>query len=397
MTGKKLYRILEQIVLQKPQLAGEIKTLVLAVRGADSVDGVLSDYLEKHPALAEAFGEWREPAGRPAGRVFPVHQPFTDQIRQRMKLAERDEHLRNWANAVKAVPEYTLPVPEVDGAFIRTAGEIWHRHIFGNESVLRSILRHSAEYSRTGKTAPILLVGDPGVGKTLAARNYGRILGLPASFISAPAASSGRGLSGAPNVYVGAGAGAIVQAMIEHRAGNPVICIDEIDKASGGPGRTPAFEDELLSALDESGASWYDNFLEIAVDASHIPFVFTANSRESIPPPLLDRMEVIRMDPPTLETVHGIVRRFTLPRAVGAYGGGRIEFREHEAELLVDLLWKNGCRGCRTYQKAIDYLAGSAFLEAVEQGRTVRVTEKDVRDAAEAFAREWKKPVGFSA
>ena len=398
MTRKELYRILERMAVQKPQLAGEIEELALKARGTEHVDDILRDYLDGHPSLAACIREHHESPGYAAGRVFPVHKPYSNQIRQRMKLAERDEHYRNWANAVRALPEYTLPIPEVDGVFIRRAREIWHRHIYGNESVLQTILRHSVEYGRSGRTTPILLVGDPGVGKTLVAKNYGRILQLPGSFISGPSASSGRGLSGAPNVYVGAGAGAIVQAMIDHDAGNPVICIDEIEKTSGGYGRGMAFENELLAALDESNAAWYDNFLEIEVDASHIPFIFTANRTEPIPAPLLDRVEVIRMDPPTRETVRSIVREFMLPKAVGAYGSRRIDFREREADLLVDLLWNSGCRGCRAYQKAVDYLAGNACLDAIEQDRTVRITEKEVRNAVEILVRgRRQKPVGFSA
>ena len=401
MTKKEFYRILEQIAVQKPHLAKDIEELALLIEasGSDQADnGLIRDFLAQHPALGSCMRDHLEPDQQPAGKVFPVHKPYSNEIRQRMKLAEHNDHYRNWANAVRAVPDYTLPITEVDSAFIRKAKDIWNQNIYGNETVLQTILRHSIEYSKTGKTMPILLIGEPGVGKTLVARNYGQILSLPGSFISGPSASAGRGLSGAPNLYVGAGVGAIVQSMIDHGTGNPVICIDEIDKAVGGYSRAPSFQDELLAALDESNEAWYDNFLEMEVDASHIPFIFTANEKDQISAPLLDRMEVIRMDEPTLEMIHSITRKFTLPKTLKAYSSDRIEFASGELDMLVDLLWEGGSRSCRAYQKAVELLVSSAYLDVIENDRTVRITEKDVRNTvAMCSGNRRTKTIGFVA
>lgn len=394
MTKKELYKTLEQIAVQKPYLAKKIEELALMVQVSDKVEDVLQDYLEKHPELAVCFQDYIGTVSPPSGKVFPVHKPYSNEIRKRMKLAENNEHYRNWANAVKAVPEYTLPIPDIDSSFIRKAKDIWYQNIYGNEAILQVILRHSIEYSKTGKTMPILLVGDPGVGKTLVAKNYGRILNLPGSFISGPSASAGRGLSGAPNLYVGA----IVQSMIDHGAGNPVICIDEIEKTAGGYSRSPSFQNELLSVLDESNTTWYDNFLEIEVDASHIPFIFTANEKEQISTPLLDRMEVVKMENPTLEMIHSITREFTLPKVMKAYDSNQIEFREYELDILVDMLWDSGNHSCRAYQKAVEMLVSSAYLDVIENNRIVRITEKDIcNTVAMCSYNRRTKSIGFIA
>ena len=398
MTKKELFRILEQAAMHEPHLAKEIEKLArTAAAGADPVDdGLIQSFLSAYPDLSVHIRG--HPAPAPQGRVFPVHKPFANEIRQRMKLAERNDNYRNWANALKAVPEYTLPIPTVDAGFIRSAKEIWAQHIYGNEPILQTLLRHCIEYSKTGKTTPILLLGEPGIGKTLVAKNYGRILRLPTSFISGPSAAAGRGLAGAPNLYLGAGVGGIVQSMIDHGAGNPVICIDEIEKACGGYGRFPDFQNELLSALDENNAAWFDNYLEIQVDASHIPFIFTANEKCLISPPLLDRMEVIGMERPTLEMMRGITKRFTLPKAMQAYDGGQVVFEERELDLLVDLLWDGGNHSCRAYQKAVDQLVSHAYLNALESGRMARVTERDVRNAVALGAENHRtKTIGFCA
>lgn len=397
MTKREFFRILEQFALEKPQLGKEIEELALLVNASDNFEEVIPDYLKNHPALAECFMDHPEYVQKPDGKVFQVHEPFSNEIRQRMKLAEHNEHYRNWVNAIRAVPSYTLPIPSVNGNFIHRAKDIWRQNIYGNEEILQTILRHSIEYSRTGKTMPILLIGSPGVGKTLVAKSYGSILNLPSCFISGPSASVGRGLSGAPNLYVGAGVGAIVQSMIDKNAGNPVICIDEVEKTSGGHSRSPDFQNELLAALDESNVAWYDNFLEITVDASHIPFIFTANEKDLISSPLLDRMEVIKMEEPSLEMMHSITKEFTLPKALKAYDTEQIEFREHELDMLVDKLWDSGNHSCRVYQKAIEMLVSSAFLTVIEKNQSVRITENDICSTVEMCSHNRRsKVIGFN-
>ena len=399
MPLRKFFRFLAGMAVLFPSCASQIETVARRVRDAGSVEAVLPAFLREHPDMRVCFlkagGETDEDFRKILGTVYPVHGPYSDGILARMELAGEDEHYRNWANTLRSLPEYTLPIRDVDPSFVKRAREIWRENICGHEEVLQVILRHSVEYQRTGRTVPILLLGDPGIGKTLVARNYGRILDLPCSFLPAPAASMGRGLAGAPNVYVGAGAGAVVQAMIDHEIGNPVIVIDEVEKAEDAPGRPGVFQNELLAALDESSRRWCDNFLEVEVDASHIPYILTANEPESIPPPLLDRMEVVGMKNPDLEMMHRITRLFTLPGALKEYDTDRIEIGDGEIGMLVDMLWMKGNRSCRPYQKAVKMLVSQAYLRMLEGNGTVRITEKEILEAVARSENPRGKTMGF--
>jgi DNA polymerase III delta prime subunit len=131
------------------------------------------------------------------------------------------------------------------------------------------------------------------------------------------------------------------------------------------------------------------------VDASHIPYIFTANDKEQIIPPLLDRMEVIQMEKPTKEMMNGITKKFIVPNTLAVYSDRTICIEEDTVDLLVDLLWKNKSHSCRPYQKAEEILVSSAYFRGIETNSAVRVGDKDVQEAVELCLNNKTKTMGF--
>lgn len=380
---------------EHPEFNAEIHTLIFQLQraGPSRSEPILKRFLLSHKALCSPLKEF---LAQDCGKRFCVFDTEDVQLQNKLRQASGNEHLKNWAATVASVPRYTKAIPDVNKDFIGNARKSWDAAVCGNEDVLKCLLRHAVEYSRTGKTSAVLLNGPPGIGKTLISRVYGSILHLPFSFISGPGASVRRGLSGDPTLYTNAGPGAIVQSMISAKAGNPCICVDEVDKALGSHSGRPGFQHELLAALDDSNEEFYDNFLETSINASYIPYIFTSNDKDTISAPLLDRMEIIEMDPPTKEALLTIVQKHTLPKVLKLYNADGILIEENTMDTLVDQLWSGGSRSCRPYKKAVDRLISNAYLTLLETDRPVTVTAEDAKSTANQFRKEqFCKPIGF--
>lgn len=155
---------------------------------------------------------------------------------------------------------------------------------------------------------PWLFVGDPGAGKTWAAREYAEVLGLPISVFDA-GSSHDASFGGTPAQWSSTGVCQPLRHVADSGVANALMVIDEIDKAASSP-HNGSIHDSLLTFLDPgSAAAFHDPSLEMKVDLSHVNYILTANSLEAVPAPLRDRCRIVRVPNPGPEHVGVLVRR----------------------------------------------------------------------------------------
>jgi ATP-dependent Lon protease len=155
---------------------------------------------------------------------------------------------------------------------------------------------------------PMLLLGPPGVGKTHFAREVAQLLGTGMGFLSMSSLTAGWVLSGASSQWKGARPGKVFETLVDGQYANPVMVIDEIDKARGEHAYDPL--GALYSLLEHDTAQAFtDEFAEVAIDASQVIWVATANDERAIPEPILNRVNVYHVQMPDRDAARAIARR----------------------------------------------------------------------------------------
>lgn len=269
--------------------------------------------------------------------------------------------------------EFVLDLPwnktTEDNLEIAHAREVLDEDHFGLKEVKERILEHLSVLKRNPEAkAPILcFVGAPGVGKTSLGQSIARALGRKFERFSLGGMHDEAELRGHRRTYIGAMAGRLLQAMRRAGALNPVLLLDEVDKLGRDFRGDPAAA--LLEVLDpEQNKTFRDNYLDLAFDLSKVLFITTANSLDTIPQALLDRMEILRLSGYSEEEKQQIARRYLIPKQLKATGltDDQIEFTDDGLKTIIRGYTREA--GLRRLERAIARVTRKVTLRFAEGG-----------------------------
>ncbi|OJT06649.1 Lon protease -like protein, mitochondrial [Trametes pubescens] len=333
--------------------------LMEQLKGIKKELGMESDGKDK---LIEKFRERAAALKMPEG----VRKVFDEELNKLQHL----EPAASEANVTRNYLEWLTQIPwgrhSPENYSISHAQTVLDEDHYGLKDVKDRILEFLAVGKLRGTVEGkiICLVGPPGVGKTSIGKSIARALNRQFFRFSVGGLTDVAEIKGHRRTYVGALPGKIIQALKRVGTENPLVLIDEVDKIGRGHNGDPA--SALLEMLDpEQNTAFLDHYMDVPVDLSRVLFVCTANMLDTIPAPLLDRMEVLEVSGYVSEEKAQIASKYLGPQAKEAAG-----LKEADVQLepsAVDVLIKYYCResGVRNLKKHIDKIYRKAALKIV--------------------------------
>lgn len=335
--------------------------------------GIESDGKEK---LVEKFKEKAEKLAMPDA----VKKVFDEELNKLAHLepaASEFNVTRNYLDWITQIP-WGKRSPETFG--IKNAMTVLDEDHYGLKDVKDRILEFIAVGKLRGTVEGKILcfVGPPGVGKTSIGKSIARALNRQYYRFSVGGLTDVAEIKGHRRTYVGALPGRVIQALKKCQTENPLILIDEVDKIGRGHQGDPS--SALLELLDpEQNSSFLDHYMDVPVDLSKVLFVCTANMTDTIPRPLLDRMEMIELSGYVADEKMAIAERYLAPSAKEMSGLKDVDvILEKDA---IEELIKSYCResGVRNLKKQIEKVYRKAALKIIQD---LPEQEKDAEEVA---------------
>ncbi len=331
-------------------------------------DGNDMQKLRERLSALELSGEARKELERELGRLEGLPN-----------ISPEHSTLRTYLEFALELPWSVSKTAELD---LEAAKRVLDADHFGLDEVKQRILEHLGVLKlNPAAKAPILcFVGPPGVGKTSLGQSVARALGREFTRLSLGGLYDEAELRGHRRTYVGAMPGRILQAIRRAGVNNPVLMLDEVDKLGRDFRGDPAAA--LLEILDpEQNREFRDNYLNLPFDLSRVLFITTANTLETIPAPLLDRLEVIRLSGYSEEEKSEIARRYLIPRQLRESGlsTAQCDITDEAVHKVIAGYTREG--GVRELERTLGKMIRKTALK-VARGESVTVTigEDDVSE-----------------
>ncbi|WP_287484541.1 endopeptidase La [Blautia sp.] len=306
-----------------------------------------------------------------------------EKVLNRMKQEGKDSHeygmLYDYLDFVTSLSWKTEEQTEVN---LQEAEGILDEDHYGLKKVKDRIIQQLAVMALNKKQSGsiLLFVGAPGTGKTSIGQSIAKALHREYVRISLGGIRDEAEIRGHRRTYVGAMPGRIMEGMKRSKAQNPVMVLDEVDKLAKDYGGDPA--SALLEVLDpEQNYSFTDHYMNVPYDLSNVFFVCTANSTDTIPEPLLNRMEVIQFPGYTPVEKFHIARKHLLPKAMKAMGIKAQNLKVTDGALEKVIAEYTAESGVRGLKKQIDVLCRHAAVKLVKgEQKSITVNEKRVQE-----------------
>lgn len=273
-------------------------------------------------------------------------------------------YIRNYLDWLIALPWGKATKDSFD---IDKVSKVLDDEHYGLQEVKERILEYLAvkQYTKSLKGPILCLVGPPGVGKSSIAESIAHSLNRKFVRISLGGIKDEAEIRGHRRTYIGAMPGRIIYALKEAKVNNPLILLDEIDKLSNDYKGNPA--DALLEVLDPNqNKTFRDSFMEVDIDLSNILFVTTANSLETIPRALLDRMEIIEVSGYTYEEKFNIAKKYLLKRLMKECNvdESKIKISDNAIKEIINGYTRES--GVRSLEREINKVVRKSIIELIK-------------------------------
>jgi ATP-dependent Lon protease len=353
----------------------------IGVRVKNKIDKVQKEYYlrEQLKAIQEELGEDDEDKKEINSYKSKINKaklpkPVKEKALYELERLKSSGSYSSEGGVIRTYLDWILDLPwnteTKDNTDIKRAREVLEAEHHGLKDVKDRIIEYLAvkKMSKSLKGPILCLVGPPGVGKTSIARSVANALNRNFVRMSLGGVRDEAEIRGHRKTYVGAIPGRIVYGMKQAKSKNPLFLLDEIDKMSNDFRGDPA--DALLEVLDvEQNSTFRDHYLELEMDLSNVMFITTANSLETIPRPLLDRMEVIEVSGYTYDEKLNIAKRHLIPKQLKAHSieDDMISFSDSSINFIIEGYTRES--GVRSLERKIGTVVRKTLAEMLENDK----------------------------